>query len=255
MFEHFFSIKCAAAGMTDTGQIRKHNEDNICLNNDINLFIVADGMGGHESGEVASKMATKIVESALKKQSQQTKKMTNDIEIAEVSAIIKAIEKTNNTIHQANQAKGLVKGKGMGTTIVGCWYLIEQKLSVIFNVGDSRAYSYHKQKLVQITTDHSLLQLWKDECFDGDKPSANVLTKALGPYEDVTPDVVLYPNKKNEKILLCSDGLTTMLNDEKILEILIKYEDSPENIPDKLISHANLAGGDDNISVIIINFM
>ncbi|MCK5648269.1 MAG: serine/threonine-protein phosphatase, partial [Gammaproteobacteria bacterium] len=100
----------------------------------------------------------------------------------------------------------------------------------------------------------SLLQLWKDKCFEGDKPPANVLTKALGPYPEVAPDISLYPAKKGEKLLLCSDGLTTMISDEDILDMLIQFERSAEKIPEQLIIEANLAGGEDNISIILIEF-
>ncbi|WP_198266450.1 PP2C family protein-serine/threonine phosphatase [sulfur-oxidizing endosymbiont of Gigantopelta aegis] len=253
MLSRFLSIKCKAHGKTDTGRSRKHNEDNIRLNSDNNLFILADGMGGHQSGEVASKMAADTVEQALTQPS-QAQPSRSDVEFAEVSAVTAAIEKTNLKICQANTDRGMLKGKGMGTTIVGCWYLPERKMSIIFNVGDSRAYTYHKQSLTQLSTDHSLLQLWKDKCFEGDEPPANVLTKALGPYPEVAPDVSLHPAKKGEKILLCSDGLTTMVSDEQVLDILIKYENSAESIPEHLINAANAAGGEDNISVILISF-
>lgn len=254
MLARFLSIKCKAYGMTDTGQVREHNEDNIRLNPDNSLFILSDGMGGHQAGEVASKMAADIVENALINHSKSSNSSKNDVEFSEVSAVTDAIEETNLKISQANKDRGLLDGKGMGTTVVGCWYLPEKKMSVIFNVGDSRAYAYNKQELTQISTDHSLLQLWKDECFEGDKPPANVLTKALGPYPEVAPDVSLYPAKKGEKLLLCSDGLTTMVSDEKVLDILIQYERSAEQIPEQLIIEANLAGGEDNISIIIIEF-
>ncbi len=254
MLARFLSIKCTAYGLTDTGRSRKHNEDNIRLNPENSLFILADGMGGHQAGEVASKMAADIVENALTKKFNPGQSSNSDVEFPEVSAVTAAIEETNVTINKANNARGLREGKGMGTTIVGCWYLPEKKMSVIFNVGDSRAYSYHKQELTQISTDHSLLQLWKDKCFEGDKPSANVLTKALGPYPEVAPDVSLYPAKKGEKLLLCSDGLTTMVSDEKILDMLIQFERDPEKLPEQLVIEANLAGGEDNISIIIIDF-
>lgn len=254
MLARFLSIKCTAYGLTDTGRSRKHNEDNIRLNPENSLFILADGMGGHQAGEVASKMAADIVENALTKKFNPGQSSNSDVEFPEVSAVTAAIEETNITINKANNARGLREGKGMGTTIVGCWYLPEKKMSVIFNVGDSRAYSYHKQELTQISTDHSLLQLWKDKCFEGDKPSANVLTKALGPYPEVAPDVSLYPAKKGEKLLLCSDGLTTMVSDEKILDMLIQFERDPEKLPEQLVIEANLAGGEDNISIIIIDF-
>lgn len=254
MLKRFLSIKCSAIGSTNTGRARKHNEDNIRLNPEYNLYMVADGMGGHQAGEVASKLAADTIESALIQHQQSSNKNNSDVEFCEVEAVTQAIEQTNININQENKDRGLLEGKGMGTTVVGCWYLPDQKMSVIFNVGDSRAYSYHKQTLNQITTDHSLLQLWKDKCFEGDKPPANVLTKALGPYPDVAPDVSLYPCKKGEKLLLCSDGLTTMVSDEDILDTLIQYENTPEDIPEQLIIRANVAGGEDNISVIIINF-
>ena len=254
MLKRLLSIKCSAYGSTDTGRSRKHNEDNIRLNPDYNLYMVADGMGGHQAGEVASKIAADTVESALIQHHKEHNHQNSDIEFSEVSAVTKAIEQTNININQANTDRGLREGKGMGTTIVGCWYLPEQKMSIIFSVGDSRVYSYHKQELTQITTDHSLLQLWKDKCFEGDEPPANVLTKALGPYPDVAPDVSLYPSKKGEKLLLCSDGLTTMVSDEEILDTIMQYENAPEDIPEQLIIKANLAGGEDNISVIIIDF-
>ncbi len=254
MLARFLSIKCKAYGLTDTGRCRDHNEDNIRLNHDYALFILADGMGGHQAGEVASKMAADIVEAALIQHADSNTASKNDVEFSEVSATTTAVEKTNIKINQTNKDRGLKDGKGMGTTIVGCWYLPEKKMSVIFNVGDSRIYSYFKQELTQISTDHSLLQLWKDKCFEGAKPSANILTKALGPYAEVAPDVTLHPAKKGEKLLLCSDGLTTMISDEKILDMLIKYENNPNKIPEQLIIEANLAGGEDNISVIIIEF-
>lgn len=254
MLSRFLSIKCKAYGMTDNGRARNHNEDNIRLNPDNTLFILADGMGGHQAGEIASKMAADIVENALLKHSKSNQSTDSEVEFPEVSAVTAAVEKTNLEINQANKDRGLADGKGMGTTIVGCWYLPEKKMSVIFSVGDSRAYTYYKHELTQISTDHSLLQLWKDKCFEGDKPNANILTKALGPYSEVSPDVSLYPAKKGEKLLLCSDGLTTMVSDKKILETLIQYERSADIIPEQLIIEANLAGGEDNISVILIEF-
>ncbi len=254
MLTNFFSIKCNAYGMTDVGRARKHNEDNIRLNQEHTLFIVADGMGGHQAGEIASKIAADTVETALINHQENDASANSDVEFLEVSTVTQAIEQTNLAINQENTDRGLHDGKGMGTTIVGCWYLPDKKMSVIFSVGDSRAYSYYKQKLTQITTDHSLLQLWKNKCFEGDKPPANILTKALGPYADVAPDISLYPAKKGEKLLLCSDGLTTMISDEQILDILIENERSPQKIPEQLIMEANLAGGKDNITTLIIDF-
>jgi len=252
MFSRFFSLKCKAYGLTDVGRARDHNEDNIRLNQDNSLFIVADGMGGHQAGEVASQLASDTIENALINHHSNNPK--DDVEFSEITAINEAIEKTNQKINQNNIDRGLIDGKGMGTTIVGCWYLPEKKMAIIFHVGDSRAYSYNKKTLTQITKDHSLLQLWKDDCFDGDKPKANVLTKALGPYADVAPDVSLHPIKRGQKILLCSDGLSTMQSDEQILNTITKYKHTPQVIPEQLIIEANLAGGEDNISAVLIDF-
>ncbi len=252
MFKNFLSIKCTAYGKTDTGRARNHNEDNIRLDNEHHLYIVADGMGGHQAGEVASKMAIKTIATALLNHSNPDN--ADDIEFPEIQTVTQAIEDTNIGINQANKDRGLLEGKGMGTTVVGCWYLPRAKMSIIFSVGDSRAYSFHKGRLTQITTDHSLLQLWKDKCFEGDEPAANVLTKALGPYPDVAPDILLYPGKKGEIIILCSDGLSTMVDDKTIETNIAQLQNTPDRIPEQLVLKANQAGGEDNISVVAIVF-
>jgi len=204
-------------------------------------------MGGHEAGELASQMAINVIEKKLIDASQ-------DISQQE-TLISETIEQTNNKIHQENTRLKIKKGKGMGTTIVGCRFLEKDRQAIIFNVGDSRAYSYHHEELMQISTDHSLLQLWKDGLLkDQKKPAANMLTKALGPYAEVQPDALVHPIRKGEMLLLCSDGLTTMVSDEEILDILIENYQSAENLPQLLINKANAAGGEDNISVIIIHF-
>ncbi len=251
--ERFFSIKCNAYGKTDIGRVRKRNEDNVHMNRDNSFFMLADGMGGREEGDRASKLAIGIVKNVLINQATKDK-IQNDVEFAELGIATSAIQAANLKIYQENKKNKMPEGRGMGTTIVGCWYLPDKKMSVIFHVGDSRAYSYEKQELTQITTDHSLLQLWKDKCFTGDKPSGNILTKALGPYGELSPDVFLCPVNKGKKILLCSDGLTNMVSDEKILDTLIRNKKSVKAAVKRLVLEANLAGGEDNISVILIDF-
>ncbi|MCK5697337.1 MAG: serine/threonine-protein phosphatase [Gammaproteobacteria bacterium] len=253
MMEHFFSIKCNAYGRTDVGRARQHNEDNVHMNRDHLFFMLADGMGGREEGDRASKIALGIVKNSLIKHFHQTNKK-NNVEFVELEVATKAIQEANLIINHENKNNKQPDGRGMGTTIVGCWYLPDKKMSIIFHVGDSRAYSYDKQELAQITTDHSLLQLWKDKCFDGDKPSGNILTKALGPYNQLSPDVFLFPVNKGKRILLCSDGLSNMLNDEQILDVLIRNKKSVKATVKRLVLEANIAGGEDNISVILIDF-
>lgn len=259
MSQSFLSMKCSAYGQMDAGRAKDHNEDNIRLNPDHMLFILADGMGGHEAGEVASQMAVDTVENTLLRHHnghQQFDAAKNyTAEISETCSIAAAVKKTNIAIHKENTKRGFPDGKGMGTTLVGCWYLPEEKVAVIFNVGDSRAYSYYKQELTQVSKDHSLLQLWKDgQLQQKEKPAANRLTRALGPYAKVEADILIHNIKKDEKIILCSDGLTTMVSDEKILAALIENEKAAEKLPEILIKKANQAGGEDNISVIIITF-
>lgn len=259
MFKRFFSIQCNAWGLSDVGQSRAHNEDHILLNSENNLFLLADGMGGHQAGEVASKMATTTIERILLHNisdysGQPTAPSADSIDIPEVDNITEAISHTNALIHTQNQKRGFTDGKGMGTTIAGCWYLAKQKMALIFHVGDSRAYSIYNKEISRITRDHSLLELWEDNKLDGEKPTSNVLTKALGPFKTVTTDISLYPLRKGENILLCSDGLSNMVADKEILSIVIQYKNNLQTIPQHLINQANQAGGKDNISVILINF-
>jgi len=252
-FKHLFSIECNAYGKTDVGRSRKYNEDNVHMNRDNNFFMLADGMGGREEGDRASKLAIGIVKNVLINYGVDHEQQ-GDVEFVELDTATSAIQAANLKIYRENKKNKMPEGRGMGTTIVGCWYLPDKKMSVIFHVGDSRAYSYDNQELTQITTDHSLLQLWKDKCFTGDKPSGNILTKALGPYGELSPDVFLCPVSKGKKILLCSDGLTNMVSDEKILDTLIRNKKSVKAAVKRLVLEANLAGGEDNISVILIDF-
>lgn len=259
ILQRFLAMKCCAYGQMDAGRVKDHNEDNIRLNPDHRLFILADGMGGHEAGEVASQIAVDTVENTLLHYQNYHEQVNpaDDFaaEISKTGSIAAAVKKTNIAIHKENTKRGFPDGKGMGTTLVGCWYLPEEKVAVIFNVGDSRAYSYYKQELTQVTNDHSLLQLWKDgQLQQKEKPAANMLTRALGPYAKVEADILIHSVKKGEKIILCSDGLTTMVSDEQILDALIENEKATEKLPEILIKKANQAGGEDNISVIIINF-
>lgn len=259
MFKRFFSLQCHAWGLSDSGRARTHNEDCILLNEENNLFLLADGMGGHQAGEIASKMAVNSITEQLLSSlngsiEQSASAAADDVEMPEVNRVIEAISTTNAQIHSENQKHGHADGKGMGTTIVGCWYLPTLKQALIFHAGDSRAYSIYKKELTCITRDHSLQELWKENAMDGEKPASNVLTKALGPFETVTPDISIYPLKKGENLLLCSDGLNNMLTDDDILTTFIDQKNNLPSIPQSLIDKANQSGGKDNISAIVINF-
>lgn len=251
-------IRLYSAGVTDVGQRRDHNEDNYLIDEKLGLFIVADGMGGHEAGEVASKLSIETIFNHLKKldNSDWQKNKSNTSEIIN-NLLQDAVEDANNQTHCYNIAKGLSEGRGMGTTVTG--FLINDidgsgvKKLYSFNVGDSRMYSYHKGKLLQLSTDHSHYQLWIETGKDGPPPKHNIIYKAIGPWRRIVAEQHTFSIKPNELFLLCSDGLTDMISDKVIRQILHENRKNPLRImTQSLIDAANEAGGKDNITVVMV---
>lgn len=233
--------------ITDTGRLRNNNQDCVfCEENTVgqfpNLFLVADGMGGHQAGDTASRMCIDEVVRQMQDANARTP----------VSAFEKAIEVANEKIlEKASQDSAL---SGMGTTLVGM--TIENNVAYIVNVGDSRLYLL-RNELKQITVDHSLVEemvqsgeIQKEEMRT--HPNKNIITRALGTDLAVRPDCFEIEVDEGDVILLCSDGLSNMLEDEQI-ETIVR-----ENIEDMrlagtcLVEQANEAGGKDNISVILV---
>ena len=235
-----------AIAISDLGKKRQLNEDSILIDESLGFYIVADGMGGHKAGEIASHLAVKIMH-------QQIKKYENipDLSAEKISSIIEnAVTSTNQQINSQNIQQGVSEGQGMGTTITGFW-AASQKIYA-FNLGDSRCYSFYQGKLHQLSIDHSHYQLWLETGKVGKAPKKNIIYKAIGPWKKVVVDQFTHQLSKNEMILLCSDGLTDMLEDNKICAILTRNQH--KNIRDcaqDLISMANMAGGKDNVSVIL----
>ena len=237
-------------GKTDVGIKRENNEDNIFVSNEKigalpNLFIIADGMGGHNAGEVASSKAIEFFCESVK---------GNKAEKGEVlDSIISGIKYANEAILQL--AVSSDDYKGMGTTFTVC--VCDESKLYIGHLGDSRAYVINKSGSVQITTDHTyvheLVNAGKITAEEAKThPSRNIITRTLGIDADMMADGKIQPLEANDYILLCSDGLSNMLSDDEISEIVLG-EGSLSQKVDELIKHANENGGVDNISVIIIS--
>ena len=236
-----------SSGITDTGSKRKNNQDSIFFSDEPvgslpNLYIVADGMGGHRAGDKASRMAIDITVEFIKKST-----IENPIAILKRAMIY-----ANNEIYKsANKDPDLV---GMGTTMVAA-VALEGKLYVA-NVGDSRLYVVNND-IRQITMDHSLVEeMIRSGELERKKgrnhPEKNIITKAMGSKDEVVPDFFEIDMEPEDKYVLCSDGLSNMVEDDEIRDIVVDYRDIKEAAK-ALVDRANYYGGSDNISVVIVS--
>ena len=221
---------------------RTNNEDAIYVNEQKNLYVVADGMGGCNAGEVASNTAISIFVEAMEK--------TENEEI--LDRMMFATRACNQIVYQ--KAKNNIEYTDMGTTLVAA--CIEKEKVFIIYVGDSRAYRFRDNELCQITTDHSyVMELVKIGSITKEEaevhPKKNIITRAIGVREDVEPDIVIADIKEGDKILLCTDGLSNMVSNKE-MEKILTTECSTEEKVKKLVLLANHKGGLDNISLILI---
>ncbi len=237
--------------VTDVGRVRTHNEDYVDeyvpqdpqqLARKGALYIVADGMGGHQAGEVASEGAVKLVISHYYKDT------THDIG----TSLVRAIRAANQMVYDQAQADSAKTG--MGTTLVAA--VILGRKVYLGNVGDSRAYLVHKAGITRITEDHSWVEeqvraglLTPDQAMR--HPQKNLLTRALGTKPSVDVDLFEGELGKDDKLLLCSDGLTGRVEDREIASIVNQY--APEEAARRLVALANERGGNDNITVLIVS--
>lgn len=233
---------------TDRGRIRQHNEDNggVFQNkNGISIVIVADGMGGHQAGDIASEMAVHTLSEAW----QQTDSLFT---VQEIEQWLKThIELANQRILERAQRE--IDLKGMGTTLVAA-IVIDSQL-VVANIGDSRGYLFQNNKLTQLTEDHSLVhelmrkgEITAEDAFN--HPRKNILLRALGVEKDVVTDTFVFPIQTSDILLLCSDGLTNMLSEQEIEAILASGRTLAEKA-NIFIAKANDKGGEDNITVLL----
>lgn len=240
-----------AAGVTDVGKVREANEDYFLVDLDKRLYIVADGMGGHNAGEVASMNATESVNARLT--SELLSEMSGDDEKIR-NEMITAVKDAHSRIIQ--MAKAEERYRGMGCTLVLAW--IEGNSLHLCHVGDSRAYRCNNSGIHLLTTDHShvmsLVAAGKMTMEEARvSPLKNELSMAVGASVNIEPEYNRYAMSHGDIILLCSDGLWDMLSDEEIHEILRKK--SPlKTICQELIKRANQEGGRDNITVVVVRY-
>lgn len=234
---------------TNKGLMRENNEDNLIVEESYryNLYAVADGMGGHKAGEVASSIAIETIKDYFKKSSQKE-------DFKAPSFIIESIEAANDRIRE--EAMNKDECSGMGTTITMAVVDLSLDIAYIANVGDSRAYILKDDEIIQVTEDHTYVnELLKDGKITPEEakhhPKRNVITRAVGSEEYVQADIFEIELFDNDVILLCTDGLTTHLPDEKILSTIKEYGCS-ESVQ-RLIKLANDNGGTDNITIIIVD--
>ncbi|MBW8828833.1 MAG: Stp1/IreP family PP2C-type Ser/Thr phosphatase [Burkholderiales bacterium] len=240
-----FEFFCA----TDTGRARNNNEDSVAVDEPSALIVLADGMGGYNAGEVASGMATSFIKTELGRWLQEASATASDTDVRRAMDI--CVDNANRAIF--NAANSNHQFAGMGTTLV-VGVFREGRL-LMGHVGDSRGYRLRAGRLTQITHDHSLLQEQIDAglitveqaAFSANK---NLVTRAVGVEDTVLLETHLHDTMPGDVYLLCSDGLSDMLDDETIAQLL-QASDSLEEGGSGLIDAANDAGGKDNISVIL----
>ena len=241
------------AGLSDTGLVRAQNEDVIGIYVESGFAVLADGMGGYNAGEVASRMCVELIAQQLqqKQQSVWMPMFSRTTSIA-VRWLADAIAFANARILEA--ARQHEEYLGMGTTAVVV--LSHQDKLLIAHVGDSRVYRFRQDELTQLTRDHSVLQGQIDAGLISKKdaqfsPIKNLITRAVGAQEEIEVEIHDHQMEEGDIYLLCSDGLTDMLNHDEIHHVMHQYSAQLEHCCQALIDSANNFGGRDNISVIL----
>jgi serine/threonine protein phosphatase PrpC len=249
--------KFAHVELTDVGKVRDHNEDAIAAQPDVGLWVLADGMGGYNAGEVASGIAVKTIVDLVADACRREKR--NDIEpesgfMRQTIALRDAVMRANKIINQTAQSQP--QCEGMGTTLVAC--LFYDNRASIAHVGDSRLYRMRDNKFEQITMDHSLLQELVDRGFYSPEEAQrstnrNYVTRALGVEASVDVEVQEVEVRKGDYFLLCSDGLPDMVEDEDIHLTISTFDKDVNTIGEQLIKLTNDNGGRDNVSVVLVH--
>ena len=256
-------MKLISCGITDIGRKRQRNEDSYLVNDKLKLYIVADGMGGHAGGEFASKIAVSTVEEIVKGEDrikagiptqtyldQKTPETSGD-EVSEQNRLRDAITRAGSMIvRRAHEEPEL---KGMGTTATVMLLLSDK--AFIAHVGDSRAYCVRNKVITQITEDHSLVhEQLKSGLITEEEARThqlkNIITRSVGVQEEVEIDTVVWKLEAGDTYLLCSDGLSNMVQDFEMEEIINQF--TAEKAAQALVEAANKRGGEDNITLILV---
>lgn len=234
------------ACITDTGLVRVLNEDSFCISPEDCFFAVADGMGGHQAGEVASQMALQLLKQALDRRLKGGEKADR--------ALVDSIKEANGAIYELSAGKP--EWQGMGTTVTAC---LKRNVEILIGqVGDSRAYLLRGNRISQLTEDHSLVQelvkngsITEEEAFT--HPRKNVLTRAIGTGLFLEVDLYRCKVRPGDLLLLCTDGLTRYMRQEELLASVNSSTDLDTAVRE-LLKKANSAGGADNITIILVEF-
>lgn len=250
------SMRVRFAGDTNVGMKRAHNEDALYLPEFERLAIVADGMGGHASGEVASRLAVETI-AGFFRTTQDEQQLTWPFKMDrghryDINRLVTSIKLANLKIHE--QAQRDPRCHGMGTTVISALFL--EDALIVGHVGDSRLYRQRDTRLDQLTEDHSLLNDYiKMKHLSADEiaafPHKNVIVRALGMRDTVQVDVHVDVPRLGDTYLLCSDGLSGMISDEQIAEVLARSQDLDRTC-EELIGLANRNGGLDNVTAILV---
>ena len=234
-------------GATDKGKVRENNEDHFHMQDD--LFIAADGMGGHKAGEVASQLSVKIFLKSFNDHAGKKPILDNK---SIKKRLLNSARSANNEVFKQSIAN--TKYYGMGTTFTACF--LNSDTAHIVHIGDSRAYLCRNNTLELLTSDHNFVgemfrrgEITYEETFD--HPQRNYSTNVLGVADNIIPDYISLKMLDRDILLLCTDGLNSMLRDEQIFRLLKKFPE-PKVAVGRLIEYANKKGGKDNITVIII---
>ena len=253
-------MKLSYAGLTDVGMKRNHNEDNLSLVPEQNLFIVADGMGGHASGEVASQIAVETVAKFFEDIADDddiTWPFKEDKDRTSIENLfINSVRYANLRVFEKASAGAAYKG--MGTTFVGS--VFQDNKHYVAHVGDSRCYRVRKGKLDQLTEDHSLLNDYKKMAKltpeeEANFPHKNIIVRALGMKDSVAVDLGQHDIETDDIYLLCSDGLNGELTDPQILDIVLSNGEDLEACCRHLIKDTNAHGGKDNTTVVLVRVL
>jgi protein phosphatase len=230
---------------SDQGRVRTSNEDSFAANLKNRIFLVADGMGGHAAGEIASMIAAATVEEVVASLINSGRGL-DDI-------LFTAVQEANNRIYQAQRDRPELSGMGSTLTALA----LHQENYYVAHVGDSRAYMLREGELEQLTRDHSLVwQLYESGVLAkgelSSHPQKNLITRSIGPHPQVEIDIEQGPVCEGDVFLLCSDGLTDMVPEDGIRSLLSEKDAPPQRIGEALVQTANLHGGQDNITVVVV---
>jgi PPM family protein phosphatase len=245
-----------AYGLSHVGRQRQHNEDSFLVADDAKLFLVADGMGGHAAGEIASRIAVDSISEFIlhTKEDDGTWPHAYDEHFKRsTNRLMAAVRMANTRVLEAMRKDARLRG--MGTTVVAC--LADGETMSVAHVGDSRAYMIRDQKLQRITNDHSWVfeQVQAGMLTEAEAekhPLRNVITRALGGALQVNPDASEIEVRPGDVFLLCSDGLTGMVPEEEILRVVTQSSGDLQKACQRLIEEANERGGLDNVTAILV---